>query len=141
MQNIKKEVKILTKKSSLYNSLIKLFKIFLEFVWSTGNREKCSKTIVYNKFYIAGYQYYKGNSLALRVEDILQMKRERNNKYDVKAIALFFKGVKVGFVPQRENGIISSLLDQDIKIYAHVIKVDCSRPTWERILVELRGRL
>ena len=103
--------------------------------------EECSKPIVYNKFYIAGYQYYKGSTLALQVEDILQMKREKNNKYDVKAIALFFKGVKVGFVPQRENGIISSLLDQDIKIYAHVIKVDCSRPTWERILVELRGKL
>jgi len=131
----------LPKKSSIYKSFIKLFRIFLEFVGFTGNRKECTKIVVYNKFYIAGYQYYKGSSLALRVEDILQMKRERNNKYDIKAIALFFRGVKVGFVPQRENGIISSLLDQDIKIYAHVIKVDCSRPTWERILVELRGRL
>ena len=119
----------------------KAFRTFLAFIGVVSSHEECSKTVIYNKFYIAGYQYYKGSSLALSVEDVLQMKREKNNKYDVKAIALFFKGVKVGFVPQRENGIISSLLDQDIKIYAHVIKVDCSRPTWERILVELRGRL
>jgi len=118
-----------------------MFKNFLAFIGLISMHDECSKTIVYNKFYIAGYQYYKGSTLALQVEDILQMKREKNNKYDAKAIALFFKGVKVGFVPQRENGIISSLLDQDIKIYAHVIKVDCSRPTWERILVELRGKL
>jgi len=121
--------------------LQKALRTILEFIGLSLEREECSKTIVYNKFYIAGYQYYKGSSLALSVEDILQMKREKNNKYDARAIALFFKGAKVGFVPQRENGIISSLLDQNIKIYAHVIKVDCSRPTWERILVELRGRL
>ena len=121
--------------------LQKVFRKFLELIGVYNTNDRCLKDIVYNRFYIAGYQYYKGSTLALRVEDVLQMKREKNNKYDVKAIALFFKGVKVGFVPQRENGIISSLLDQDIKIYAHVIKVDCSRPTWERILVELRGRL
>ena len=114
---------------------------FLALIGVYNTEEKCSKNIIYNRFYIAGYQYYKGNKLKLEDEDILQMRREKKNKYDSRAISLFFKGMKIGFVPRRENGVISSLLDQDIKINAHVVHVDNSRPTWERVLVELRGKL
>jgi len=79
--------------------------------------------------------------LRLQDGDILDLKRERKNRFDSRAIALVYKGTKVGFVPRHENGVISSLLDQNVQISAYVLHVDYDSPTWERVFVELRGSL
>lgn len=39
------------------------------------------------------------------------MRREPDNKYDSRAIALYFEGEKIGFIPREDNVILSGFLD------------------------------
>lgn len=96
-------------------------------------------------FYIAGLTYYDaplcfdklkiGTKLSLVVED--------DNKYDARAIAIYYKEHKLGFIPRVENRIFYKLLtmgyntifdiiiqqvspdqnpEQQIRVVAHIIK-------------------
>jgi hypothetical protein len=63
-------------------------------------------------FDIAGFTYYEGvlafNELKIGVQ--LQLKLEENNKYDARAVAIYYNEFKLGFVPRSENRIIYKLL-------------------------------
>ena len=63
---------------------------------------------------IAGFQYYRGNSILrlLRVGKELSLVREPRNIHDSDAIAIYFKNEKLGFVPQLENRAIAQMLDR-----------------------------
>ncbi|HQF48357.1 DNA-binding protein [Flavobacterium alvei] len=63
-------------------------------------------------FDIAGFTYYEGvlafNELKIGVQ--LQLKLEEENKYDARAVAIYYNEFKLGFVPRSENRIIYKLL-------------------------------
>jgi hypothetical protein len=63
---------------------------------------------------IAGFQYYRGNSVLplLRVGKELSLVREPHNKHDSDAIAVYFNNDKLGFVPALENRAIAQMLDR-----------------------------
>ncbi|PWA06832.1 HIRAN domain-containing protein [Flavobacterium psychrotolerans] len=63
-------------------------------------------------FDIAGFTYYEG-VLAfneLKIGEQLQLKLEEDNKYDPRAVAIYYNDFKLGFVPRSENRIIYKLL-------------------------------
>ena len=63
-------------------------------------------------FDIAGFTYYEG-VLAfseLEIGTLLQLKLEEDNKFDARAVALYFKDFKLGFVPRSENRIFYKFL-------------------------------
>jgi len=63
-------------------------------------------------FTIAGFTYYDG-ALAfskLKIGTKLELKPEENNPFDARAVALYYKDYKLGFVPKSENRIIYKLL-------------------------------
>ena len=63
-------------------------------------------------FTIAGFTYYEG-ALAfkkLKVGKKLDLKLEEDNKFDARAVAIYYKEYKLGFVPRTENRIIYKLL-------------------------------
>lgn len=63
-------------------------------------------------FNIAGFSYYEG-VLAfeyLKIGTQLQLKLEEDNKYDARAIAIYYNEFKLGFVPRGENRILYKLL-------------------------------
>ena len=63
-------------------------------------------------FDIAGFTYYEGvlafNELKIGVQ--LQLKLEEDNKYDARAVAIYYNDFKLGFIPRSENRIIYKLL-------------------------------
>jgi len=63
-------------------------------------------------FSIAGFTYYEGAIVfnKLKVGTKLKLKLEEENKFDARAVALYFKGKKLGFIPKSENRIIYKLL-------------------------------
>lgn len=64
-------------------------------------------------FNIAGFSYYDG-SIAfqdLKIGSELELKYEPDNKYDAKAVAIFFGVHKLGYVPRGENSTISKFLE------------------------------
>ncbi|HOT13998.1 MAG TPA: HIRAN domain-containing protein [Bacteroidales bacterium] len=77
-------------------------------------------------FNIAGFTYYDGpivfNELKIGTE--LRLVAEPDNRYDPKAVALYFGEHKLGFVPRGENSPISKLLEQG---YAEIFETRIQR--------------
>ena len=64
------------------------------------------------RFAIAGFSYYEG-AIAfnkLKIGKKLKLKREPRNKYDKHAVALYRKGLKLGYIPRDKNRHLSLLL-------------------------------
>ena len=74
---------------------------------------------------LAGFQYHQGEKIweKLRINHNLRLVRERNNAYDERAVAVFWQGQKLGYVPRMENTAISRILDQNIPVTARIIRL------------------
>lgn len=70
-------------------------------------------------FDIAGFTYYEGVLAfnALEIGTQLQLKLEEDNKYDARAVAIYYNEFKLGFVPRSENRIIYKLLKVGIDCF------------------------
>lgn len=68
-------------------------------------------------FNIAGFTYYDGALVfnKLKVGTKLELKLEEDNKFDARAVALYYKEYKLGFVPKSENRILYKLLKIGLK--------------------------
>ncbi len=67
----------------------------------------------FDNFHIAGFTYYDGidvfNKLEIGTE--LSLKAEPNNKYDIYAVALYYKNYKLGYIPHGNNKYVSKFLN------------------------------
>lgn len=66
----------------------------------------------YLRFSIAGFSYYEGVIAfrKLKIGKKLILKREPTNTYDKHAIEIYFKDLKLGYVPKHESRKLSLLL-------------------------------
>lgn len=62
---------------------------------------------------IAGFTYWDGCMAIehLKIGTELTLVREEDNKFDPYAVALFFQGMKLGYIPRGENHDVSQLLE------------------------------
>ncbi len=95
-------------------------------------------------FYVAGFQYWDGALVIgeLKAGMQLDLVPERDNPHDPEAIAIRWKGTKLGFVPASENALVSAL-----SFYGHadvfecrVLKADPARSPWHQLMVGLYVR-
>ncbi len=63
-------------------------------------------------FHLAGFAYYDGLDVIdeLKMGQPVTMVREINNPYDEKAVAIFYKDKKLGYIPESHNSMISTML-------------------------------
>ncbi|WKS95350.1 HIRAN domain-containing protein [Riemerella columbina] len=63
-------------------------------------------------FFIAGLTYYEAPLCfkKLKIGTRLTLVWEKDNKYDARAVAIYYKDFKLGFVPRTENRIFYKLL-------------------------------
>lgn len=96
-------------------------------------------------FNIAGFTYYDGAPIfrKLKIGTKLKLQLEENNRYDARAVAIYFKNHKIGFIPRTENRIFYKMLkvglensiriliqskdatahpEQQIRVVAHLIE-------------------
>lgn len=95
-------------------------------------------------YYIAGFQYWEG-ALALgklKPGTQLSLVPEPENPHDPKAVAIYHKKTKLGYVPADENGTISPLC-----FYGHagafelrVLQADKEAAPWHQVRVGLLVR-
>lgn len=67
-------------------------------------------------FHIAGFTFYDG-ALAfneLKIGKELELKLDSKNKFDPRAVAIYYKKFKLGYVPRTENRIFFKLLTVDL---------------------------
>ena len=78
-------------------------------------------------FHVAGFTFYDGVDVfnKLKVGKKVKFKLEEDNKWDPRAVVIYFKGAKIGFVPRTENRIFYKLLKVGITQFeARIQKVD-----------------
>lgn len=100
-------------------------------VWA-GRRQR---RYTLNRCCVAGLQYHPGVNLQLKSGDVLRMVREPENSYDANAVALYAGGVKLGYIPKKENTSLAMLLDQKAPLRARVERFDAEAKSWERVKI------
>lgn len=75
--------------------------------------------IHYKHFSVAGFSYYDGVLVfdKLKIGTELELKAEPDNKYDPLAVAIYYKGYKLGYVPRTSNYSLSKLLEAGHHIF------------------------
>lgn len=86
--------------------------------------------------FVAGFSYYHGPQLLGKMEigDTIKLVREPTNKFDNKAIALYFKNNKIGFIPRTDNQVLSNIMDANtLKLQAEISYVNPKKDSWEQV--------
>lgn len=91
------------------------------------------KRYALNRCYVAGLQYHPGIGLKLKNGEKIKTVRDPENPYDANAVALYSKGVKLGYIPKKENTTLAMLMDQDAALHARVEHFDEEAKSWERV--------
>jgi len=70
------------------------------------------------------------------VSSIFELKREQDNKFDKKAVAIHFNNNKIGYIPKEKNDVIANLMDAGKQFSAKLISKDWEG-NWLKINVEI----
>lgn len=89
---------------------------------------------------IAGFQYYQGDNVwsHLMQGQQITLQREPENTYDARAVAVYWRQEKLGFIPRLDNAAISQLLDRGEILIASIHSLAESDNPWKRVEVEVR---
>jgi hypothetical protein len=71
---------------------------------------------------LAGFRYHQAQALwrELRLGDRLELEREPDNPHDANAVAVRWKGHKLGYVPRRENAALAWAMDRGAALRARI---------------------
>jgi HIRAN domain-containing protein len=74
---------------------------------------------------LAGFRYHAAQEVwhELRVGDPLRLEREPDNAYDPNAIAVTWRGRKLGYVPRRDNAALAWGLDRGAPLQARISRL------------------
>lgn len=74
---------------------------------------------------LAGYRYYAARQvwMELRVGDALELLREADNPHDRNAVAVAWRGRKLGYVPKRDNAALAWGLDRGERLQARISRL------------------
>jgi len=97
------------------------------------------KRILLLKTRLAGHLYYGVDKVYpyVRLGDALDLRREPHNPYDHKAVEIYWRGEKLGYIPKEDNSVIAHLLDRGEKLEAFVSEIRNTPNYWERIWFEV----
>ena len=81
--------------------------------------------------HIAGFKYWDGIEVFehLQIGTPLYLVREKDNKYDAEAISVYWRDVKLGYIPCDKNTTLSKFLDMG---YDEIFKVLINRVNPEK---------
>ena len=89
---------------------------------SSNNNINQTKPVKLLQTSIAGFQYYKGEDLFnhIKIGDTVQLRCAPNNKYDKRAVEVYWKGNMLGRIPAVANMGISQMLDEGVRLEGEV---------------------
>ena len=88
---------------------------------------------------LAGFQYYEGERLfpQLNIGDPLQLNRDPANKYDKRAVEVYWRTktpeYKLGYIPRIANMSISQMLDSNEPLTASIVSLTRSDNPWQSL--------
>jgi hypothetical protein len=78
--------------------------------------------IVVQRSPLAGLRHYAGAEAwrEMRTGDRLQLVREPDNPYDANAVRVEWRGMKLGYVPRRDNAAVARQMDRGTALEARI---------------------
>ena len=103
-----------------------------------GKRLRSSGMLVQESA-LAGFQHYRGQAVwqFLREGERLTLVRELMNPYDSRAVAVYFKNDKLGYVPEDENWIAAQMLDRGERLEARITRLKMDDNPWRRVRFQI----
>jgi len=88
---------------------------------------------------LAGFRYHAAAELwqELRVGDALELTREPANPHDANAVAVTWRGHKLGYVPRRDNAALAWGLDRGERLQARISRLAPHPNPARRIEIEV----
>jgi hypothetical protein len=88
---------------------------------------------------LAGFRYYAAAEVwdQLRVGDRLELSREAENPHDANAVAVAWRGHKLGYVPKRDNAALAWGLDRGERLQARISRLAPHPNPARRIEIEV----
>lgn len=86
---------------------------------------------------IAGFQYYAGEQIwpQIKRHQALRLTREVDNKHDIRAVAVYWRQHKLGYLPRVENTAVAQLLDRGEPLTVRIAQLETSANPWKRMSV------
>jgi hypothetical protein len=98
-------------------------KNFVNFVQKNGKIKSFSEDIRLITSNVAGLDYVDNIDEIfpkIKIGDRLELFREASNEYDYRAILVKYDGEKIGYVPRKDNHVLSNLMDGGKQLYGIV---------------------
>lgn len=88
---------------------------------------------------LAGFRHHDAPLLwpALRPRSLLTLEREAGNPHDANAVALRWRGRKLGYLPRAENLVAARLLDRQRRLSARILGLVPEAERNARIRIEV----
>lgn len=96
---------------------------FIGFIQKKGKIKSFSKDIRLITLNVAGLDYVENIDEIfpkIKIGDRLELFREASNEYDYRAILVKYNGEKIGYVPRKENHVLSNFMDGGKQLYGVV---------------------
>lgn len=95
--------------------------------------------IVVQRSPLAGFRHYDGVDAwrDMKAGDRLQLVREPDNPYDANAVRVEWRGIKLGYVPRRDNAAVARQMDRGTFLEARVATLRENRNRSVRIEFEV----
>lgn len=86
---------------------------------------------------INGLQYYRAKDLIylLQPGDAIRLSREPNNPYDRQAVALYWHGDKLGYLPRVENCAVAQMMDRGEALSCHIDHISPEDFPWGAVSI------
>ncbi len=94
--------------------------------------------IYFLQSFICGFHFYDGpkHLHVLKQGQLLQLKREPENKHDEFAIAVYLNSIKLGYLPAESNEILAKLIDtQLLEPMAELTHLQTQAQPWENAAI------
>jgi hypothetical protein len=106
---------------------------------TAGPAPAAEAVIVVQRSPLAGFRHHDaGETWRQMAEgDHLQLVREADNPYDANAVRVEWRGVKLGYVPQRDNAAVARQMDRGTMLEARVALLRENRNRSVRIEFEI----
>lgn len=119
-------------------------------LWPLGagaapNRRRAQALVVQDSP-LAGFQHHAGERLwaDLAEGQPLDLVREPDNRHDRRAVAIHWRGQRLGYLPAFESTAVAQMLDRGVPLQAEILALEASANPWRRVRVRVwlsRGRL
>lgn len=97
-----------------------------------------AKYFVLNDTHVAGFQFHEGPRVLwdMREGEAVKLVAEPDNRHDEWAVRIERHGRHIGYLPRKQNQVVSRLLQQGCKVHGKLVNVDREAAPWRAVKVQ-----